>query len=44
MEALKVIDTKAEEEKHLYDSIFDLLSYEKIFFNGEYLKTVVLTW
>jgi hypothetical protein len=34
MEALQVIDLKCEEEKRLYNCIFDLLSYEKITFNG----------
>jgi len=34
MEALQVIDLKCEEEKSLYNCIFDLLSYEKITFNG----------
>lgn len=35
MEALAVIDERYEEEKRLYDCVFDLLSYEKITFNGE---------
>lgn len=34
MEALQIIDLKCEEEKRLYNCIFDLLSYEKITFNG----------
>jgi hypothetical protein len=34
MEALQVIDLKCEEEKRLYNCVFDLLSYEKITFNG----------
>lgn len=36
MDALQVIDQNREEEKRLYDCVFDLLSYEKITFNGEY--------
>jgi hypothetical protein len=34
MEALQIIDLKCEEEKRLYNCVFDLLSYEKITFNG----------
>lgn len=34
MEALKVIDEQMSEDRKLYDSIFDLLSFEKIIFNG----------
>ena len=34
MEALQIIEQKSEEEKRLYDNIFELLSYEKIIFNG----------
>lgn len=34
MEALRVIDEKNLEERKLYDNVFDLLSYEKITFNG----------
>lgn len=36
MEALQIIDLKCEEEKRLYNCVFDLLSYEKITFNGIY--------
>lgn len=35
MEALKLIDEQMIEERKLYDSIFDLLSFEKIIFNGK---------
>jgi len=38
MDALQVIDLKQLEEKKLYDSIFDLLSYEKITFHDLQLK------
>ncbi|KDR16693.1 cysteine and histidine-rich protein 1 homolog [Zootermopsis nevadensis] len=38
MEALQVIDLKCEEEKRLYNCIFDLLSYEKITFNDLQIK------
>ncbi|KAG8296051.1 hypothetical protein J6590_066099 [Homalodisca vitripennis] len=38
MEALQVIDQRNEEEKRLYDCIFDLLSYEKITFNDLQMK------
>lgn len=34
MDALQVIEKKTEEERLLYESIFDLLSYEKMTFNG----------
>ena len=37
MEALHVMDLKCQEEKRLYDCVFDLLSYEKITFNGKCL-------
>lgn len=39
MGALMVIDQKNEEEKQFYDAIFELLSYEKITFNGNYIST-----
>ncbi|XP_058797482.1 zinc finger TRAF-type-containing protein 1 homolog [Phymastichus coffea] len=38
MEALHDMDTKNSEERKLYDSIFDLLSFEKITFNDLQLK------
>jgi len=38
MKALELIDQKYIEERNLYDSIFDLLSYEKITFNDLQLK------
>ncbi|XP_022200961.2 cysteine and histidine-rich protein 1 homolog [Nilaparvata lugens] len=38
MEALRVIDEISQEEKRLYDSIFDLLSYEKIIFSDLQMK------
>ncbi|PNF15935.1 Cysteine and histidine-rich protein 1-like protein [Cryptotermes secundus] len=38
MEALQVIDLKCEEEKRLYNCVFDLLSYEKITFNDLQIK------
>lgn len=38
MEALQVVDQRNEEEKKLYDSVFDLLSYEKITFNDLQMK------
>lgn len=38
MGALMVIDQKNEEEKQFYDAIFELLSYEKITFNGNYIS------
>ncbi|XP_028155474.1 cysteine and histidine-rich protein 1 homolog [Diabrotica virgifera virgifera] len=38
MEALKVLDQQMNEERVLYDSIFDLLGYEKITFNDVQLK------
>lgn len=34
METLQLLDLKFEEEKRLYNTVFDLLSYEKITFNG----------
>lgn len=37
MEALKLLEQKTEEEKKLYDGIFELLSFEKIAINGKYL-------
>lgn len=36
MEALLDIDARTLEERRLYDNVFDLLSYEKITFNGLY--------
>lgn len=38
MEALHDIDFKISEERKLYDGIFDLLSFEKITFNGNFIK------
>ncbi|XP_057662900.1 zinc finger TRAF-type-containing protein 1 homolog [Diorhabda carinulata] len=38
MEALKVIDQEMNEERVMYDSIFELLGYEKITFNDVQLK------
>lgn len=35
METLKLLDQKLIDERKLYDSIFDLLGYEKIAFNGK---------
>lgn len=35
METLKLLDQKLVDERKLYDSIFDLLGYEKIAFNGK---------
>jgi len=35
MEALCVMDAKREEEKRLYDCVFDLLSYERCTFAGK---------
>lgn len=35
MEALTDIDTKTLEARRLYDNVFELLSYEKITFNGK---------
>lgn len=40
MEALRDIDARTLEERRLYDNVFDLLSYEKITFNGLYLFLV----
>jgi len=34
MEILRVVDQETELEKKLYSGIFELLSYEKITFNG----------
>lgn len=36
MSALDTMDQKFQEEKNLYDTIFDLMSFEKITFNGKY--------
>lgn len=46
MEALLDIDARTLEERRLYDNVFDLLSYEKITFNGLYqlLGTVYITY
>lgn len=41
MDSLQIIDQKCEEEKRLYDSIFDLLSYEKITFNGKIRQSII---
>lgn len=38
MSALDVMDQKFQEEKLLYDTIFDLMSFEKITFNGKSYK------
>ncbi|XP_046436468.1 zinc finger TRAF-type-containing protein 1 homolog isoform X1 [Neodiprion pinetum] len=38
MEALRDIDARTLEERRLYDSVFDLLSYEKITFNDLQMK------
>jgi hypothetical protein len=38
MEALRDIDTKNLEERKLFDSVFELLSYEKITFNGKVMQ------
>ncbi|KAJ8932899.1 hypothetical protein NQ318_023200 [Aromia moschata] len=38
MEALQVLDQQLVDERRLYDSIFDLLGYEKIAFNDVQLK------
>lgn len=35
MSALDVMDQKFQEEKLMYDTIFDLMSFEKITFNGK---------
>jgi hypothetical protein len=43
MEALQVIDLKCEEEKRLYNCVFDLLSYEKITFNGMMLQNYLIS-
>lgn len=40
METLKLLDQKLVDERKLYDSIFDLLGYEKIAFNGKEIKVV----
>lgn len=36
MESLKAIETTKDLEKRLYDNLFDLLSFEKIIFNGKF--------
>lgn len=38
MDALQVIDLKYEEERRLYNTVFELLSYEKITFNGIFYR------
>jgi len=44
MEALREIDARTLEERRLYDNVFDLLSYEKITFNGLYqLLSIIIT-
>lgn len=44
MEALREIDARTLEERRLYDNVFDLLSYEKITFNGLYqLLNIIIT-
>lgn len=35
MDSLQIIDQHISEERRLYESIFDLLGYEKITFNGK---------
>lgn len=37
MEALQDMDEKIMEERKLFDNVFELLSYEKITFNGQWL-------
>lgn len=45
MEALREIDARTLEERRLYDNVFDLLSYEKITFNGLYqLLRIIITY
>lgn len=34
METLLAMDHKLEQEKKIYDHIFDMLNYEKVIFNG----------
>lgn len=41
MEALKLLEQKSEEEKKLYDGIFELLSFEKIAINGKHNVYVI---
>jgi len=43
MEALREIDARTLEERRLYDNVFDLLSYEKITFNGLYQLLSIIT-
>ena len=40
MEALKVVDERTSNEMKLYKTIFNLLSFEKIAFNGMYPNRV----
>lgn len=47
MEALQVIDQQNAKEKQLLENIFDLLSYEKITFNGRrfiFVRQVMLCY
>lgn len=44
MEALLDIDARTLEERRLYDNVFDLLSYEKITFNGLYRLSDILIY
>lgn len=37
METLLSMDNKLEQEKRLYDHIFEMLNYEKVIFNGKTL-------
>lgn len=39
MEALDVIDKKKKEKLNLYNSIFSLLSFEKVTFNGKLIES-----
>ncbi|KAJ1530493.1 hypothetical protein ONE63_005391 [Megalurothrips usitatus] len=38
METLLIMDNKLEQEKRLYDHIFDMLNYEKVIFNDLQMK------
>lgn len=40
MGALKDREARHEEEKKLFNCLVDLLSYEKITFNGEYMNII----
>lgn len=41
MSALDAMDQKFQEEKLLYDTIFDLMSFEKITFNGKSIYIII---